>query len=227
MIMKILDWLKVKKHQKYLFWTGTFCIGLIVLINCWVIYWSHNFIHKDFSKVPNCHTGIILGAFINQKGVPSYALRDRLETGISLYKEKKIKRILLSGDHGTKEYDEVNHMKNYLVKNGIPTKDIFLDHAGFDTYQTMVRAKKVFLVKNAIVITQAFHLPRAVYLAKSQGLIAYGMRADKRKYHRAKWYEIREVLARIKAFLEVVTNKKPTYLGEEISIYDESKASYD
>lgn len=91
----------------------------------------------------------------------------------------------------------------------------------------MVRAKKVFLVKNAIVITQAFHLPRAVYLAKSQGLIAYGIKADKRKYHRAKWYEIREVLARIKAFLEVFFHKSPVYLGKEISIYGKSQNSYD
>lgn len=227
MIIKILDWIKVKKHQKYIFWSCTFLAVVILLINSWVIYSSHNFIHNDFSKIPNCHTGIILGAFINKKGVPCYALRDRLETGIDLYKKHKIKRILVSGDHGTKEYDEVNHMKNYLVKNGIPEKDIFLDHAGFDTYNTMVRAKKVFLVKNAIVITQAFHLPRAVYLAKSQGLTAYGIRADKRKYYSAKRYEIREVLARIKAFLEVTFHKNPVYLGKEISIYGESKNSYD
>ncbi len=177
--------------------------------------------------LPACYTGIVLGARVSAKGVPSDYLQDRLDLGIELYRSKKIRRFLLTGDHGRKTYDEVNNMKAYLINRGIPTTDIFLDHAGFDTYSSMVRAVKIFQVKKAIIVTQEFHLPRAVYIARSKGLEAYGIKADRRLYNGMKRLKVREILAKVKAFTEVTIHKKPKYLGDPIPITGDSKKSYD
>ena len=150
-----------------------------------------------------------------------------MDVAIELYTGKKIKRFLLSGDHGRKNYDEVNSMKNYLLEKGINTEDIFLDHAGFDTYSTIVRAKEVFGVEKAIIVTQEFHLSRAVYIARSKGIEAYGIKADRQDYYSLVRLKIRETIAKVKAFSEVMINKKPRFLGSKIPITGDSKLSYD
>ena len=164
---------------------------------------------------------------VYHSGYPSDYLKDRMDVAIELYKNKKVKRFLLSGDHGRKNYDEVNNMKKYLIDNGINTEDIFLDHAGFDTYNTMVRAKEIFQVTDAIIVTQEFHLSRAVYLARSKGITAFGIKADKRSYAAISKLKIRETIANVKAFIEVLINKSPKFLGSKIPITGNSKLSYD
>ena len=109
-------------------------------------------------------------------------MRDRLDKALELYSKGKVKRFLLSGDQGTLKYDEVNNMKQYLISKKVNTKDVFLDHAGFDTYNSVVRAKEVFNVDNVIIVTQHFHLSRAIYIARKNGLNAFGAVSDKLKY---------------------------------------------
>jgi SanA protein len=200
---------------------------LIIIANITVLIKSHKYIFDKVVEVPKCYTAIVLGAKVSSKGVPSDFLQDRLDIAIELYNNHKIVRFLMSGDHGQTDYDEVNNMKSYLIKHGINTRDIFLDHAGFDTYSSMVRAKKIFQINDVIIVSQKFHLPRAVYIARSKGLVAYGIKADKRNYAALKSLKFRELLAKVKAFAEVSINKKPKYLGNQIPITGDSKLSYD
>lgn len=207
-----------------------FCFLLFMLIsvvNFMVIRKSRNYIYDSIKEVPACYTAIVLGAKVYNSGYPSAFLKDRMDVAIDLYHQQKIKRFLLSGDHGQVNYDEVNNMKNYLLKQGVDTCDIFLDHAGFDTYSTMVRAKKIFQVNDAIIVSQEFHLSRAVYIARSIGLNAYGIKSDKQKYPSVGRLMIRELLANVKAFSALLFNKKPRFLGDQIPITGDSRLSYD
>lgn len=183
-------------------------------------------IYRDLAQVPQSHTAIVLGASVYANGKLSPILKDRVDSALELYKAGKVKRFLLSGDHGQDNYDEVSTMKDYLNGKGIPDEDIFLDHAGFDTYDSMFRADYIFKVDSAIVVTQNFHLPRALYISDRLGLNFIGYSADKRKYRSIESLEHRENIANIKAFWEVLINKKPTYLGDEIPITGDSKLSY-
>ena len=160
---------------------------------------------------------IILGCKVNPNGNPSDMLADRLNTGIKVYNLTHNK-IIMSGDHGRDEYDEVNIMKKYAIDKGIPSSDIFMDHAGFSTYETMYRAKEIFGVKKAIIVTQEYHLYRSLYIAKKLGIEAVGVNADVRRYFGQTKRDIREVLARYKDFFKIIIKPKPTYLGEVIPV---------
>ena len=133
-------------------------------------------------EAPTAKVAIVLGARVYEDGTPSPMLADRLATGVELYKLGKVDKLLLSGDHGTTTYDEVNVMLRYCLDRGVPDEDVFTDHAGFDTYDTMYRARDVFKVTDALVVTQDFHLRRAVYIARSLGLEATGVVADIQPY---------------------------------------------
>ena len=137
------------------------------------------------------------------------------------------KKILASGDHGRDSYDEVNHMKQYAVGRGVDPDDVFLDHAGFSTYESMYRARDVFEVKSAIVVTQKYHLYRAVYNARRLGIDAYGVAADKRVYGKPVYNFVRESLARCKDFFMCIFKPEPTYLGEVIPISGSASLSDD
>ena len=145
-------------------------------------------------------------------------LEDRLLEGINLYKNNVSSKIIMSGDHGREDYDEVNLMKNYAIEKGIPSEDIFMDHAGFSTYETMYRAKEIFKAKKVIIVTQNYHMYRALYDAKKLGLDAYGVCSDPRQYVGATYREIREILARDKDFVKCIFKPKPTYLGDEVPV---------
>ena len=127
-------------------------------------------------------------------------------------------KIIMSGDHGREDYDEVNLMKNYAIEKGIPSEDIFMDHAGFSTYETMYRAKEIFKAKKVVIVTQNYHMYRALYDAKKLGLDAYGVCSDPRQYVGATYREIREILARDKDFVKCIFKPKPTYLGDEVPV---------
>jgi SanA protein len=195
-------------------------------LNAGIHFYARNHIYKDIDKVPPVYTGIVLGAGARNHKVSS-VLQDRLETALALYKKGKVKRLLLTGDHGRKDYDEVNTMKDYLVTRGVSEKDIFLDHAGFDTYDSMFRAKELFEVRDAIVITQDFHLNRSVFLARNLGLDANGFAADRRVYSGRKYYAFREKFTVCKAAFDVLFHSKPRFLGEKIPITGDSSLSFD
>lgn len=160
---------------------------------------------------------LVLGAGI-RSGNPSPMLEDRLKTGITLYQEKISKKILVSGDHMSKDYDEVNVMKNYLINKDIPSKDIFMDHAGISTYDSIYRVKHIFKAKKIIIVTQKYHLYRALYIAEQLGIEAYGIPSNPRKYANQSIRDIREILARTKDFFKVLFKQKSKYLGETISL---------
>jgi len=159
-------------------------------------------------------------------GEPTPILTDRLEVAVDLYKLGKVDKLLLSGDHGQIEYDEVNAMLEYVLARGVPEEDVFTDHAGFDTYDTMYRARDVFLVETAIVVTQGFHLSRAVYTARTLGLDAVGVDSALRTYKHPVRNQLREILARVKAVMDLhVTHATPKYLGPEIPITGDGRST--
>lgn len=216
-----------RTYSKYILILLGLMIAVFIAINIFIQQFSKPFIYKDLKDVPQKFTVLVPGALVNTDGKPSEILSDRLEMALELYLEGKVYRFLLSGDHGTIGYDEVNHMKNYLTAKGVPPEDIFLDHAGFDTYNSIVRAQKIFKVDGVIIVTQQFHLSRALYIARAKHLDAYGYIADKHKYTAIRHLQIREKLACIKAFFEVYINRKPKFLGDEIPITGDSHKSFD
>ena len=161
---------------------------------------------------------LVLGCGVRPDGTPSLMLQDRLETGIALYEDGAAPKLLMSGDHGRKEYDEVNLMKEYALERGVPSEDVFMDHAGFSTYESMYRARDIFCAEKVIVVSQRYHLPRALYVAEKLGLEAYGVPAQDVDYRGQAYGEFREMLARAKDFCTAVVQPLPKYLGEEIPI---------
>jgi len=161
---------------------------------------------------------LVLGAGVRPGGIPSPMLQDRLLQGIGLYQTGISDRLLMSGDHGQKSYDEVNTMKLYAVSRGIPSRDIFMDHAGFSTYESLYRAKAIFQADRIMIVTQRYHLYRALYIAKALGLEAWGVPSDPRIYSGQTYREIREIMGRFKDFLVVIFRPSPTYLGDPIPL---------
>ena len=161
---------------------------------------------------------IVLGCQVKDDGSLSHMLRDRLIRGIEVYNTGVSNKILMSGDHGQNNYNEVGAMKQYAIENGVPSEDVFMDHAGFSTYETIYRAKEVFSVKKAIIVTQEYHLYRALYIAKQLGVDAYGVSSDLNTYRGQSQRDIREILARCKDFAMCIIKPEPTYLGDKIPI---------
>lgn len=161
---------------------------------------------------------IVLGCLVYSNGTPCDRLADRLTVGIDLYKKGASPKIIMSGDHGRENYNEVQAMKNYAINAGVPSEDVFMDHAGFSTYETVYRAKEVFCAKKVIIVTQKYHLYRSLYIAKKLGLDAYGVSADLHKYNGQADHSAREVLARVKDWLTGMFKPKPTYLGDTIPV---------
>lgn len=178
-------------------------------------------------NVPSAYTILVPGALVRPNGQPSGILTDRLQTALDFYSSGKGKRFLLSGDHGKANYDEVNAMKKWLLDRKVPERDIFTDHAGFDTYNSLIRARDIFEVKDLVFVSQEFHLERAIYIGKSLGLNISGLVADRQVYGGMPKFKLREVAAKMKAFYEVNIDKKPIFGGKKIPITDDSKKSYD
>jgi vancomycin permeability regulator SanA len=161
---------------------------------------------------------IVLGCQVRDDGTLSHMLRDRLMRGLEVYHAGAAPKLLMSGDHGRKEYDEVNAMKQYAIENGVPSEHVFMDHAGFSTYETVYRAKEIFEADKVIIITQEYHLYRALYIADKLGIEAYGVSADLNKYAGQSMRDFREVLARCKDWAMCIFKPEPTYLGESIPV---------
>ncbi|MCK4635469.1 MAG: YdcF family protein [Candidatus Moranbacteria bacterium] len=213
------------KWFKRIFILGVASFIFLIGINFYIIKSTQDQIYFNQDNLPEYQTALLLGAKVYDDGTLSFIMQDRADTAIEIYNLGKVEKILVSGDHGTTGYDEVNTVKNYLVKKGIPEKDIFTDHAGFDTYDSVYRAKNIFEVRSMIIVTQEFHLPRAIYIANSLGVESVGIVADKRRSFLINY--LRENVARIKAFLNVVFGAESEFLGERIPITGESKESWD
>lgn len=170
---------------------------------------------------------LVLGCLVKNSGEPSHMLEDRLRRAVELYHAGVAPKLLMSGDHGQKDYNEVEAMKQYAIEHGVPSEDIFMDHAGFSTYESCYRAKEIFGVEKIILVTQEYHLYRALYIAEKLGLEVYGVNADYRTYYNQKMRDIREVLARVKDFFYVIVRPEPTYLGEEIPISGDGDVTND
>lgn len=162
---------------------------------------------------------LVLGCKVNSDGAPSAMLGDRLRRGVELFHAGAAPKLLMSGDHGTVTYNEVQSMKQSAIDNDISSSDVFMDHAGFSTYESIYRARDVFLAKKIIIVTQEYHLYRALYIANALGVEAYGVAADYRDYSGQTARDIREILARNKDFVTSIFKPEPTYLGEAIPIW--------
>ncbi len=173
---------------------------------------------EDAASLSDVDCILVLGCGVWDDGTPSHMLEDRLKRGVSLYNSGAAPKLLMSGDHGRTEYDEVNTMKNYAVAAGVPAEDIFMDHAGFSTYESMYRAKDIFCVEKVIIVSQEYHLYRAIYLARALGMEAYGVAADYRTYSGQLYRDIREILARDKDFFVAIFKPDYPYDGETIPV---------
>jgi len=207
----------MNKILKYITILVFLLILVVFSINFYVVASTKSSFVTDYKNLGDVDCIIILGAGVRD-GNPSPMLEDRLLKGIELYKNGVSGKIIMSGDHGRKDYDEVNVMKKYAIEKGVASSDIFMDHAGFSTYETMYRAKEVFKAKKVVIVTQQYHLYRALYIAKNLGLEAYGVNSDQRRYAGQFYRDIREVLARNKDFVKCIFKPFPTYMGDEIPI---------
>lgn len=182
---------------------------------------------EEAKKISNVDCIIVLGASVLDSETPSLMLEDRLKKAIEIYYNTSVPKLLMSGDHGGLYYDEVNVMKNYAIKEGVPSKDIFMDHAGFSTYESMYRAKEIFGAKKVIIVTQEYHLTRAIYIAESLGLEAYGVPAENIRYKGQTERDIREFLAIAKDFFSVIVKPEPSVMGGTIDISGDGNITND
>ncbi|WP_436527973.1 SanA/YdcF family protein [Actinoplanes sp. HUAS TT8] len=189
-------------------------VTAVAATNLWVREESAGHIHTA-ADVPAAPVALVLGAQVNPDGEPSAFLAARLDIARDLYRSGKVKAILVSGDHAEWSYDEPGAMLVYLVARGVPADRIVMDHAGFDTYDSCARANKIFGVHRAIVVTQSFHIPRAVALCRTLGIDATGVGDDTARIYKPLWFrgQTREWAAALKAAWDVTTRRDPVFLG--------------
>jgi SanA protein len=170
-------------------------------------------------SVPGTRAAVVFGAGLNRDGTPTTVLRDRVRTAAELYQAGKVDKLLMSGDNRFINYNEPGAMKTFALQIGIPEDDIVLDYAGRRTYDTCYRAKEIFLLQKAILVTQNFHLPRALYICNGLGLDAWGVSADLRSYRDSEFWKIREIPASLNAYLQVHITRPEPVLGDQEPIF--------
>ncbi|WP_316769018.1 vancomycin high temperature exclusion protein [Pedobacter frigiditerrae] len=210
----------MKKLKKFMLALIILCltaIAIILISNYIVNSKTEDVIYTKIDDLPKTKVAIIFGAGINGDK-PSRYLKDRLDAGILLYKNNKVDKILLSGDNGRDEHDELTVMKLYCYENGVDTNQIYIDYAGFDSYSTMYRAKHIFKVDMAVLVSQQYHLNRCIYIGDRLGVKSYGYSANQGIYPGYKYYTFREKLSITKAVFDVMRNRKPKYLGETVDV---------
>lgn len=179
---------------------------------------GHLITAEEAAKLTDVDCILVLGCRVWDDGTPSHMLRDRLTRGIELYNVGAAAKMLMSGDHSREDYNEVGAMKQYAMEQNVPSEDIFMDHAGLSTYDSIYRAKEIFGADRIIIVTQEYHLYRAVYIAQKLGMEAYGVASDYGTYAGQSKRECREVLARVKDFVTAMFKPEPTYLGDAIAL---------
>ena len=181
------------------------------------------YIVPSVGDVPRTEVAMVLGASV-YRGSPSPILAERADSAVALYKEGKVSKILVTGDNGALSHDEVTPVRKYLLDAGIAPQDIFLDHAGFDTYSSMYRARDVFLARSLTIVTQDFHLPRALWIARQLGLEAYGVVAEGGEH--SPYDYVREIPASVKAIFNVLLNRQPKYLGPTLPLSGDGRETW-
>lgn len=197
---------------------GTLIVLAIAGANAYILLSTDGEATANVTDVPHAEVAIVPGALVQPNGKMSGMLADRVRQADALWKAGKVDRILVSGDHGAWVYDEPDTMRKALVADGVPGRVIFEDHAGFDTWATMVRARSIFNVHDAVIVTQGFHMPRALFLAHEAGIDATGLIADQHQWgYQGKKSEIREIFSRVKAIADTTLNT-PAMGGKKIPI---------
>lgn len=208
-----------KRFFKWALIAALVCLVVTAVCNAWVcISASRKILTREEAGGLGYDCVLVLGCGVLPDGTPTAMLSDRIDEGVELFKLGAGKKLLMSGDHGTEEYDEVAAMKQRALEMGVPEEDIFKDHAGFSTYESLYRAKVVFGAEKVVIVTQKYHLYRALYIAKSLGLDAVGVASDPREYRGELYRQVREYAARVKDFGMCLFKPLPTYLGEVIPI---------
>lgn len=202
---------------------GIIFMSIITTVGCFMIvginiYMCQSTRNQFSHELENADCILVLGAGVRKDNTPTSMLNDRLEEAIQLYKDNKAAKIIMSGDHGREDYDEVNVMKRFAIEKGVPSSDIFMDHAGFSTYESIYRAKEIFQVQKMIIVTQDYHLYRALYIANELGIEAVGYASNSRTYRGQLKRDVREIAARCKDYFTCLYKPKPTYLGESIPV---------
>jgi SanA protein len=207
--------------------SGLALAALVGLANAYVLLRAGGDSTDDVADVPHAQVAIVPGAQVRPDGKMSTMLADRVRGAIALWRAGKVDRILVSGDHHSWDYDEPDTMRKALVEAGVPPRVVFEDHAGFDTWATMVRARSVFGVQDAVIVTQGFHMPRALYLAGAAGIDATGLTSDLHPYGiQGVKSDVREVLSRVKAIADT-TLDTPAVAGPRIPISgDDGRVSW-
>ena len=182
---------------------------------------------EEAAKLEDIDCILVLGCFVKDDGRPSDMLHDRLTRGVELYDLDAAPKLLMSGDHGREEYDEVAAMKQFAINAGIPSEDVFMDHAGFSTYESVFRAKEIFQADKILIVTQEYHLYRALYIANQLGVEAYGVSSDYHTYVGQFMRDFREMLARVKDCATCIFKPEPTYLGDAIPIFGDGNLTND
>ena len=182
---------------------------------------------EEAAKLEDVDCILVLGCFVKDDGRPSDMLHDRLTRGVELYDLGAAPKLLMSGDHGREEYDEVAAMKQFAIDKGIPSEDVFMDHAGFSTYESIYRAKEIFQADKILIVTQEYHLYRALYIANQLGVEAYGVSSDYHTYVGQFMRDFREMLARVKDCATCIFKPEPTYLGDAIPIFGDGDLTND
>lgn len=208
---------KLSKIGKFLFLFVVVGIIVVFSVDFWVMSTTKDQI-RSVSDVVNADCILVLGAGVWDDNQPSPMLRDRLERSVELFDAGVAPYLVMSGDHGQKNYDEVNVMKDYAKNAAIDSNLIYMDHAGFSTYESLYRLKYIFEAEKVIIVTQKYHLYRALYIANALGLDAVGVAANEIRYGGQTIRDFREILARNKDFFVSLFKPKPTYLGEPIPL---------
>ena len=195
---------------------------LTLIINVYMINYSKEYLIKEENTFNNNYDSIVvLGASVKSDGTPSVMLQDRLDEAIVLYNIGISPRILMSGDHLNDDYDEVTVMKNYAVNKGISSDNIYVDHLGLNTFDSMYRLKKIYNLNKVLIVTQDYHQYRAIYLARKFGIEAYGVNSNARNYSGQLKRDLREILARVKDFFKFFFHSDDiNSSSNSISIYE-------
>ncbi len=208
---------------------GILCAGVVFGIDAYVVHSTSDQVlsPEEAALLDDVDCILVLGCGVKDDGTPSAMLEDRLRRSVELFHAGAAPKLLMSGDHGRVTYNEVWTMKQYAMNNGIASADIFMDHAGFSTYESIYRARDIFQAKKIIIVSQEYHLYRALYIANALGVEAYGVSANYRDYSGQFARDVREVLARNKDWLTAIFQPEPTYRGDAIPIWGDGDLTND